>query len=320
MALQRQGRIGFYGEARGQEAAVIGAAAALGPDDWVVPALREAGAALYRGLPLRTYVAQIFGNANDVAKGRQLPCHPGTPRARTTCRCRRASRRSCRTRSAWRGRRKHQGRRRRGARLPRRRRAPARRTSTSRLNFAGVYQACRWCSSARTTSGRSRRRRRRRRRRATFAVKALAYGMPRRARRRQRRARGLRRVRKDAVDARARGGGPTLVEALTYRVGGARIVRRSDALPRRRRPRSGARAIRSRASAPGCVARASLDEAADAALRAEIDAEVREAIAAEEERRPAAAGEPDRGRVRRADRRPARAAGRARACEIRAKR
>ena len=31
LALQRQGRIGFYGEARGQEAAVIGAAAALGP-------------------------------------------------------------------------------------------------------------------------------------------------------------------------------------------------------------------------------------------------------------------------------------------------
>ena len=82
LALQRQGRIGFYGEARGQEAAVIGAAAALGPEDWLVPALREAGAAIYRGLPLRSYVAQIFGNADDVAKGRQLPCHPGTRAAR----------------------------------------------------------------------------------------------------------------------------------------------------------------------------------------------------------------------------------------------
>jgi pyruvate dehydrogenase E1 component alpha subunit len=82
LALQRQGRIGFYGEAKGQEAAVIGAAAALGPKDWIVPALREAGAGLYRGLPLRTYVAQIFGNANDVSKGRQLPCHPGTRAAR----------------------------------------------------------------------------------------------------------------------------------------------------------------------------------------------------------------------------------------------
>jgi pyruvate dehydrogenase E1 component alpha subunit len=76
MALQRQGRIGFYGEARGQEAAVVGSAAALGTDDWVVPALREAGAGLWRGLPLEHYVAQLFGNAADVTKGRQLPCHP----------------------------------------------------------------------------------------------------------------------------------------------------------------------------------------------------------------------------------------------------
>jgi pyruvate dehydrogenase E1 component alpha subunit len=76
MALQRQGRIGFYGEARGQEAAVAGSAAALGTDDWVVPALREAGAGLLRGLPLERYVAQLFGNADDVTQGRQLPCHP----------------------------------------------------------------------------------------------------------------------------------------------------------------------------------------------------------------------------------------------------
>src|SRR4051812_3480875 len=39
LALQRQGRVGFYGEAKGQEAAVIGAAAALEPSDWLVPAL-----------------------------------------------------------------------------------------------------------------------------------------------------------------------------------------------------------------------------------------------------------------------------------------
>ena len=76
LALQRQGRIGFYGEARGQEAAVVGSAAAMEPQDWLVPALREAGAGIYRGLPLRAYVAQIFGNANDVCKGRQMPCHP----------------------------------------------------------------------------------------------------------------------------------------------------------------------------------------------------------------------------------------------------
>jgi pyruvate dehydrogenase E1 component alpha subunit/2-oxoisovalerate dehydrogenase E1 component alpha subunit len=76
MALQRQGRIGFYGEAMGQEAAVIGSAAASKPDDWIVPALREAGVGLYRGMTLDSYISQIFGNAADVTKGRQLPCHP----------------------------------------------------------------------------------------------------------------------------------------------------------------------------------------------------------------------------------------------------
>jgi len=76
LALQRQGRIGFYGEARGQEAGVIGSAAAMGKDDWLVPALREAGAGIYRGLPLSAYVSQILANAADVTKGRQMPCHP----------------------------------------------------------------------------------------------------------------------------------------------------------------------------------------------------------------------------------------------------
>src|SRR5262245_37306603 len=76
MALQRQGRIGFYGEVTGQEAAVVGSAAASAPEDWIVPALREAGVGLYRGMTLDSYIAQIFGNAADPSKGRQLPCHP----------------------------------------------------------------------------------------------------------------------------------------------------------------------------------------------------------------------------------------------------
>jgi pyruvate dehydrogenase E1 component alpha subunit/2-oxoisovalerate dehydrogenase E1 component alpha subunit len=76
MALQRQGRIGFYGEAVGQEAAVIGSAAASRPEDWIIPALREAGVGLYRGMTLDAYIAQIFGNGADSTKGRQMPCHP----------------------------------------------------------------------------------------------------------------------------------------------------------------------------------------------------------------------------------------------------
>lgn len=76
MALQRQGRTGFYGEARGQEAAVVGSAAATEPQDWIVPALREAGVGIYRGMSLHTYIAQIFGSGDDISKGRQMPCHP----------------------------------------------------------------------------------------------------------------------------------------------------------------------------------------------------------------------------------------------------
>ncbi len=76
MALQRQGRTGFYGEAVGQEASIVGSAAALEPRDWVIPALREAGAGIYRGLTFDKYIAQIFGNGADISKGRQMPCHP----------------------------------------------------------------------------------------------------------------------------------------------------------------------------------------------------------------------------------------------------
>ncbi len=76
MALQRQGRIGFYGEALGQEAAVIGSGAALSTEDWIVPALREAGVGLVHGLSLESYISQIYGNSLDVCKGRQMPCHP----------------------------------------------------------------------------------------------------------------------------------------------------------------------------------------------------------------------------------------------------
>ena len=76
LTLQRQGRIGFYGACVGQEAAVFGSASALEPTDWIVPALREAGALLYRGFTLREYFNQLLGNNADITKGRQMPCHP----------------------------------------------------------------------------------------------------------------------------------------------------------------------------------------------------------------------------------------------------
>jgi pyruvate dehydrogenase E1 component alpha subunit len=75
LTLQRQGRIGFYGTATGEEAAVIGSAFALSKDDWIFPALRQGGAALLRGYPLVQYISQCMGNSLDNMKGRQMPSH-----------------------------------------------------------------------------------------------------------------------------------------------------------------------------------------------------------------------------------------------------
>src|SRR5437660_1795782 len=75
LALQRQGRIGFYGPSLGQEAAIVGAAMAMEPEDWIVPQYREPGAALVRGMPLKELLCQLIGNAEDPVHGRQMPCH-----------------------------------------------------------------------------------------------------------------------------------------------------------------------------------------------------------------------------------------------------
>ncbi|MEJ2665758.1 MAG: pyruvate dehydrogenase (acetyl-transferring) E1 component subunit alpha [Deinococcales bacterium] len=52
MTLQRQGRLGVYPPYRGQEAAQVGAVLALRPSDWLVPSYRETGAAIIHGLPM----------------------------------------------------------------------------------------------------------------------------------------------------------------------------------------------------------------------------------------------------------------------------
>ena len=75
LALQRQGRIGFYGPSVGQEAAIVAPAIAMNPEDWIVPQYREPGAALARGMPLVDLVAQFIGNSADPILGHQMPCH-----------------------------------------------------------------------------------------------------------------------------------------------------------------------------------------------------------------------------------------------------
>lgn len=52
--LQRQGRIGTFAPIKGMEAAHIGAIATIEPEDWFVPQLREAGAEFWRGRKLES--------------------------------------------------------------------------------------------------------------------------------------------------------------------------------------------------------------------------------------------------------------------------
>ncbi len=52
LRLQRQGRLGTFSPSTGQEAAACGPALAMEESDWLVPAFRELGALLMRGVPL----------------------------------------------------------------------------------------------------------------------------------------------------------------------------------------------------------------------------------------------------------------------------
>jgi pyruvate dehydrogenase E1 component alpha subunit len=75
LALQRQGRIGFYLQSTGQEASHLGAAYALKDSDWLFPAYRQPGILLLRQVPIDKIVCEWFGNAGDTSKGRQMPVH-----------------------------------------------------------------------------------------------------------------------------------------------------------------------------------------------------------------------------------------------------
>lgn len=75
MNLQRQGRINFYIGSEGQEAVHVGAGAAMEAADWYFPHYRDPGVALLRGATVESMVHQLFGNAKDPIKGRQMPNH-----------------------------------------------------------------------------------------------------------------------------------------------------------------------------------------------------------------------------------------------------
>jgi pyruvate dehydrogenase E1 component alpha subunit len=62
LLLQRQGRFGTYAPIRGQEACQVGSTYVLQKGDWVFPAFREIGAALMMGIPLKSFYLYWMGN------------------------------------------------------------------------------------------------------------------------------------------------------------------------------------------------------------------------------------------------------------------
>lgn len=231
-ALQRQGRIGFHVGSLGEEGAIIGAAFAMREQDWLFPCYREFGAALLRGLDFQRFVDNMFGNANDTVEGRQMPDHYTCKKAHWLSISSPVGTQIPQAVGfAW------------AAKLRKEDLATLvyfgdGATSSSdfhsAMNFAGVFGVpciffCRnngWAISVpseRQTASR------------TFAEKGRAYGVP-----------GVRvdgndpfavvAVVKQAVERAASGGGPTLIEALTYRMGGhstsddPNAYRRSEAL------------------------------------------------------------------------------------------
>lgn len=75
LKLQRSGRIGFCVVSTGEEAVQVATAEALRPSDWIFPYYRQHGMLLYRGASLESMANQLYGNVNDLAKGRQMPVH-----------------------------------------------------------------------------------------------------------------------------------------------------------------------------------------------------------------------------------------------------
>ncbi|MGE0582269.1 MAG: thiamine pyrophosphate-dependent enzyme [Steroidobacteraceae bacterium] len=70
---QRQGRISFYMRSLGEEAVSVAQAMALRPGDMLFPSYRNQGLYMVRGRPLVDLMCQLLSNTRDMCKGRQLP-------------------------------------------------------------------------------------------------------------------------------------------------------------------------------------------------------------------------------------------------------
>ncbi|KAI9056061.1 hypothetical protein LZ554_000992 [Drepanopeziza brunnea f. sp. 'monogermtubi'] len=75
---QRQGRLSFYMTGQGEEGTCVGSASALAAEDVLFCQYREAGVFAQRGFTFDDFMSQLFANAKDPGKGRNMPVHYGS--------------------------------------------------------------------------------------------------------------------------------------------------------------------------------------------------------------------------------------------------
>ena len=73
LRMQRQGKISFYMQSKGEEAVSTGAALALAPRDMLFPSYRNQGLQFARGRNPADLMCQCLSNSRDMCKGRQMP-------------------------------------------------------------------------------------------------------------------------------------------------------------------------------------------------------------------------------------------------------
>jgi pyruvate dehydrogenase E1 component alpha subunit len=205
-SLQKQGRLATYAPFEGQEAAQVGSAAALHPDDWMVATYRDAAAMWMQGYPLEL----LFAGRTGDERGGSPPDHvPVLPPSITV-----GGHMVHAVGLAWASKHFKDG---RVAITYFGDGATSEGDFHEAMNFAAVFEApcvffCQnngWAISLpRDMQTRS----------ETIAQKAIAYGMP-----------GFQvdgndlfavyQMTHDAVERARSGGGPTLIEAVTYRIG-----------------------------------------------------------------------------------------------------
>ncbi len=71
--MQRQGKITFFMKSLGEEAISIGQGMALAPSDMLFPAYRNQGLFILRNTSLVDLMCQCLSNTRDMCKGRQMP-------------------------------------------------------------------------------------------------------------------------------------------------------------------------------------------------------------------------------------------------------